>query len=53
MNKYTYEQKQDIIIRYANGEPIAKIVSNYQMPRITIYSWIKENQNSNTGKKRA
>ena len=51
MNKYTNEQKQDIINRYANGESVSDIVTETQIPRSTIYSWIKESQNNN-GKKR-
>ena len=52
MNKYTDEQKQDIITRYANGESVSKIVVDSQIPRSTIYSWIKENQNNNSSKKK-
>lgn len=48
--KYTDEQKQEIIERYANGESVSDIVTASQIPRSTIYSWIKENQNNN-GKK--
>ncbi len=50
MNKYTDEQKQSVIERYANGESIENIVTASQIPRSTIYSWIKENQNSNNNK---
>ncbi len=50
MNKYTSEQKQDIINRYANGESVANIVTASKIPRSTIYSWIKVNQNSGNGK---
>lgn len=46
MNKYSDEQKQEVIKRYANGESVSDIVSDYQIPRSTIYSWIKENQNN-------
>lgn len=52
MNKYSDKQKQDIINRYTNGESVASIVAVSQIPRSTIYSWIKENQNSNTSKKK-
>lgn len=52
MNKYTDEQKQEVIERYANGESVSDIVIDFQIPRSTIYSWIKENQNSNNGKKK-
>ena len=50
--KYTYEQKQDVIERYANGESVANIIVDSQIPRSTIYSWIKENQNNNSSKKK-
>lgn len=52
MNKYTDEQKQDIINRYTNGESVSNIVVDSQIPRSTIYSWIKENQNENSSKKK-
>lgn len=52
MNKYTSEQKQDVISRYANGESVSVIVADSQIPRSTIYSWIKANQNSDNGKKK-
>lgn len=51
MNKYTDEQKQDIINRYVNGESVLDIATASQIPRSTIYSWIKENQNNNGKKK--
>ena len=52
MNKYTDEQKQDIINRYTNGESVLDIAADSQVPRSTIYAWIKENQNSNSDKKK-
>lgn len=52
MNKYTYGQRQNILNRYTNGESVSDIVANSQIPRSTIYSWIKENQNSDTSKKK-
>lgn len=45
--KYTIEQKQEVIEQYANRESVLNIA---QIPRSTIYSWIKESQNSNTNK---
>ena len=51
MNKCSDKQKQDIIEQYANGESVSDIVTNSQIPRSTIYSWIKENQNNTTKKK--
>lgn len=50
--KYTYEQKQEVIEQYANGESVLDIATTSQIPRSTIYSWIKENQNSDTSKKK-
>jgi len=38
MNKYTNEQKQEVIERYANGESVSDIVVDSQIPRSTIYS---------------
>lgn len=52
MNKYSDEQKQEVIEQYANGESVSDIVADFQIPRSTIYSWITENQNSNTSKKK-
>lgn len=51
MNKYTDEQKQKVINRYTSGESVSDIVAYSQIPRSTIYSWIKENQNNNGKKK--
>ena len=51
MNKYTDEQKQDIINCYVNGESVSDIATASQIPRSTIYSWIKEDQNNNGKKK--
>lgn len=31
MNKYSDEQKQEVIKRYANGESVSDIVSDYQI----------------------
>lgn len=52
MKKYTNEQKQSVINRYTHGETVANIVADSQIPRSTIYSWIKENQNKNSSKKK-
>ena len=52
MNKYSDEQKQEVIEQYANEESVSDIVADFQIPRSTIYSWITENQNSNTSKKK-
>ena len=52
MKKYTYEQKQKVIECYANGEAVSDIIADSKVPRSTIYSWIKENQNNNSNKKK-
>ena len=52
MSKYTDEQKQALIERYANGEAVLDIVAESQVPRSTIYSWIKENQSCNSDNKK-
>lgn len=51
MNKYTDEQKQEVIEWYVNGESVSNIIADSKAPRSTIYSWIKESQNHNTNKK--
>lgn len=50
MKKYTDKQKQDAINRYANGETVSHIVADVQIPRSTIYSWIKDNRESQSNK---
>jgi len=50
MKKYTDKQKQDAINRYANGEAVSHIVADVQIPRSTIYSWIKDNLESQSNK---
>lgn len=50
MKKYTDKQKQDVINRYANGEAVSHIVADVQIPRSTIYSWIKDNRESQSNK---
>lgn len=52
MKKYTDEQKQEIIECYTNGGSVSDLVAETQIPRSTIYSWIKENQNNNTSKRK-
>lgn len=51
MKKYTDKQKQDAINRYANGEAVSNIVADVQIPRSTIYSWIKNNRESRSNTK--
>lgn len=42
MNKYSESEKSTIISRYDNGESVADLVRDTQIPRSTIYAWIKE-----------
>ena len=42
MNRYTENEKCTVISRYNNGESVADIVRDTQIPRSTIYAWIKE-----------
>lgn len=42
MNRYTENEKCTVISRYNNGESVADLVRDTQIPRSTIYAWIKE-----------
>lgn len=42
MNKYTENEKSIIISRYNDGEAVADLVRDTQIPRSTIYAWIQE-----------
>jgi len=42
MNKYTENEKSIITARYNNGEAVAALVRDTQIPRSTIYTWIKD-----------
>lgn len=42
MNKYTKNEKSIIISRYNDGEAVADLVRDTQIPRSTIYAWIQE-----------
>ena len=42
MNKYTENEKSIIISRYKDGEAVADLVRDTQIPRSTIYAWIQE-----------
>ena len=41
-NKYTDSEKSIITARYGDGESVADLVRDTQIPRNTIYAWIKE-----------
>lgn len=42
MNKYIENEKSIIISRYKDGEAVADLVRDTQIPRSTIYAWIQE-----------
>lgn len=50
MKKSTDKQKQDAINRYANDEAVSNIGADVQILRSTIYSCIKDNQESQSNK---
>ncbi len=39
---YSGTQKQAILDRYFSGESVRTLVSNTEIPRSTIYAWVKE-----------
>ncbi len=41
MNNYAENEKSTVISRYNNGESVADLVQDTQIPRSTIYAWIK------------
>ena len=43
--KFTQEQKQKMINRYFNGEPVRVIIENVGISRNTLYSWINDYKN--------
>ena len=43
--KFTQEQKQKMINRYFNGEPVRVIIENMGISRSTLYSWINDYKN--------
>lgn len=51
MNKYTENEKSIVIARYGNGESVADLVRDMQIPRSTIYAWIKEATAGESNKK--
>ena len=51
MNKHPEEVKTSVVNRYLNGERIAKISHDMAISRTTVYTWIKQHNNSfNKGK---
>ena len=45
---YTTELKENLVQRYNSGESVATIISDTQIPRSTLYSWIRESKESQT-----
>ena len=41
MTKYTEEVKSNVLKQYQEGTPILLIIQNTDIPRSTIYHWIK------------
>lgn len=51
MNKHPEDMKIPVVNRYLNGEQISKISHDIDISRTTVYTWIKQNNNSfNKGK---
>ena len=42
--KYTTEEKNNLILRYLSGESVNHIAKSTNIPRSTLYSWIKQHQ---------
>ena len=42
--KYTKEQISQCCTAYNRGTPVAKLVEKYEVPRSTIYAWLKREQ---------
>ena len=51
MHKHSEEVKVIVVNRYLNGESISKISHDLNISRTTVYTWIKQHNNSfNKGK---
>lgn len=46
--KYTTEQKQELVLRYQNGESVSDICTQIGIARSTLYSWLKPYQTTIT-----
>ena len=45
MRKYTFEEKQSIIARYAiNNEKVSSILADTGIPKSTFYGWLEEDR---------
>ena len=45
---YTKEQKQELVLRYYNGESVSTICLQTGIPRSTVYTWIKPYKSNHT-----
>ena len=43
-NNYTNQAKSDIVAAYSNGKSVTLLCAEYEIPRSTIYYWIKQHQ---------
>lgn len=51
MNKHPEDVKTSVVNRYLNGEQISKISHDMNISRTTVYTWVKQHNNSfNKGK---
>jgi len=46
MHKHSEEVKVIVVNRYLNGESISKISHDLNISRTTVYTWIKQHNNS-------
>jgi len=43
-SRYTDQEKSNIVAAYINGRSVALLCAEYEIPRSTVYSWIKQQQ---------
>lgn len=48
--KYSNDEKQTVLNLFQSGEPVSSIVSVTNIPRSTIYTWLKQVQNGQSKK---
>lgn len=48
--KYSNDKKQTVLNLFQSGEPVSSIVSVTNIPRSTIYTWLKQAQNGQSKK---
>lgn len=49
--KYSNAEKQKIINRYQSGSSVASLINDTEIPRSTIYAWIKQDVNNKSTSK--